>query len=189
MLSFIRRKMRAGDAGISRILETPADYDGYYLFPGSSEEALEINSIISRNLLNLEDIPIFNEIRDDSNSEDWEYFYDQWMDYLKFKGIVFYLDNEVSIEELTVGVNRILSVTGSSFRVDPDEVSAAYRQALYDAGVSTDFKYDLLEANVIQAALKGSGLELISIFDGIDGHNITIVPERHLLKLKLMERS
>lgn len=189
MLSFIRRKMRAEDAGISRILEIPADYDGYYLFPETSEEALEINSIISRNLLNLADIPIFNEIGDDPDSGEWDYFYDQWMDYLKFKGIVFYLDNEVSIDELTVGVNRILSVTGSDFRVDPEEVSAVYRQFLYDAGVSSDFKYDLLEANVIQAALKGSGLELISLFDGINGHNITIVPERHLLKLKLMERS
>ena len=88
-------------------------FDGYDIV--YEEETTDVNlyKFFNEIITNLRyDITVLPEYRllMENNTEDaFNEFYDAWVDALIDRGFLFHLDGEVSMEQFTKGINRILS--------------------------------------------------------------------------------
>ena len=53
--------------------------------------------------------------------------------------------------------------------------------------IESDFKYEILEANIIADELRKIGYELITFFNGFDNYDQTVVPISTIESLKSIE--
>jgi hypothetical protein len=177
---------------ISKLEEIPAGYDGLN-FVGIYDKTdpkvyTEITNIITNNKLDVAVIPIFNELHKGSNQEDFDAFYDEWIDLLKEKNHIAYIDNESTIKNSAETINILLKAKGYDITLDVDLAEKAYQDKLSENGIKTNLNYDLLICNVLTDLLAAYRFEFIALFDGFDNHTITFVKQNQIPKLKNLQQ-
>ena len=187
---FVKKKKEK--SGIEKMLETSYDYDGYDICfrEGVTDPALyrEVNALFPNGLFDLTELETFRQFEKVRDEDTFNDFYDEWLEELRKRHFVFYLDNSVSIEELTEGINEILLARQKSTALVAADVVNAYRQKLSEFGVAGDTIYYLLEANTAAAFLRKADWEFISLFNGFDNHDVTVILIEEIEKMKALEK-
>lgn len=175
------------------ILSIPSDYSGYDLVfeEGTTDPAVysEINALVTNNKMNMAGVEGFDSLSKDSSEDEFWEFYDAWIEALEQKGFVTELTMSDDIVTFAADINRILRSIGAAQLLNEDEIVNAYRTEVVKYSfqgepVSADFKYDLLEANIVAAGLRNIGYELIAFFNSVDNDVKAVIP---VDKISLMQ--
>ena len=175
------------------ILSIPSDYSGYDLVfeEGTTDPAVysEINALVTNNKMNMAGVEGFDSLSKDSSEDEFWEFYDAWIEALEQKGFVTELTMSDDIVTFAADINRILRSIGAAQLLNEDEIVNAYRTEVVKYSfqgepVSADFKYDLLEANIVAAGLRNIGYELIAFFNSVDNDVKAVLP---VDKISLMQ--
>ena len=175
------------------ILSIPYDYSGYDLVfeEGTTDPAVysEINALVTNNKMNMAGVEGFDSLSKDSSEDEFWEFYDAWIEALEQKGFVTELTMSDDIVTFAADINRILRSIGAAQLLNEDEIVNAYRTEVVKYSfqgepVSADFKYDLLEANIVAAGLRNIGYELIAFFNSVDNDVKAVIP---VDKISLMQ--
>lgn len=178
------------------LFDIACDYDGYDIV--YEEETTDINlykffnEIITNSRY---DITVLSEYRllMENNTEDaFDEFYDAWVEALIDRGFLFHLDGEVSMEQFTKGINRILSDIGCEEQLDLTLLVRMYQEELQNyclngKEIHEEINYDILQSNVIARELRLIGYELISLFNGFDNYDKAVIPIIKIDDLKGIE--
>lgn len=175
------------------ILSIPYDYSGYDLVfeEGTTDPAVysEINALVTNNKMNMAGVEGFDSLSKDSSEDEFWEFYDAWIEALEQNGFVTELTMSDDIGTFAADINRILRSIGAAQLLNEDEIVNTYRTevvkySFQGAPVSADFKYDLLEANIVAAELRKTGYELIAFFNSMDNNVKAVIPAD---KISLMQ--
>lgn len=175
------------------ILSIPYDYSGYDLVfeEGTTDPAVysEINALVTNNKMDMAGVEGFDSLSKDSSEDEFWEFYDAWIEELEQKGFVTELTMSDDIVTFAADINRILRSIGAPQLLNEDEIVNAYRTEVVKYSfqgepVSADFKYDLLEANIVAAELRKTGYELIAFFNSMDNNVKAVIPAD---KISLMQ--
>ena len=175
------------------ILSIPYDYSGYDLVfeEGTTDPAVysEINALVTNNKMNMAGVEGFDSLSKDSSEDEFWEFYDAWIEALEQNGFVTELTMSDDIGTFAADINRILRSIGAAQLLNEDEIVNAYRTEVVKYSfqgepVSADFKYDLLEANIVAAGLRKIGYELIAFFNSMDNNVKAVIPAD---KISLMQ--
>ena len=175
------------------ILSIPYDYSGYDLVfeEGTTDPAVysEINALVTNNKMNMAGVEGFDSLSKDSSEDEFWEFYDAWIEALEQNGFVTELTMSDDIGTFAADINRILRSIGAAQLLNEDEIVNAYRTEVVKYSfqgepVSADFKYDVLEANIVAAELRKMGYELIAFFNSVDNDVKAIIP---VDKISLMQ--
>ena len=175
------------------ILSIPSDYSGYDLVfeEGTTDPAVysEINALVTNNKMNMAGVEGFDSLSKDSSEDEFWEFYDAWIEALEQKGFVTELTMSDDIVTFAADINRILRSIGAAQLLNEDEIVNASRTEVVKYSfqgepVSADFKYDLLEANIVAAGLRNIGYELIAFFNSVDNDVKAVIP---VDKISLMQ--
>ena len=175
------------------ILSIPSDHSGYDLVfeEGTTDPAVysEINALVTNNKMNMAGVEGFDSLSKDSSEDEFWEFYDAWIEALEQKGFVTELTMSDDIVTFAADINRILRSIGAAQLLNEDEIVNAYRTEVVKYSfqgepVSADFKYDLLEANIVAAGLRNIGYELIAFFNSVDNDVKAVIP---VDKISLMQ--
>lgn len=175
------------------ILSIPYDYSGYDLVfeEGTTDPAVysEINALVTNNKMDMAGVEGFDSLSKDSSEDEFWEFYDAWIEALEQNGFVTELTMSDDIVTFAADINRILRSIGAPQLLNEDEIVNAYRTEVVKYSfqgepVSADFKYDLLEANIVAAGLRKIGYELIAFFNSMDNDVKAIIPAD---KISLMQ--
>ena len=178
------------------ILDIPCDFDGYdFAFEsGKTEPELyeKINNLVTNNSFDIHSIKEYKNLNIHSDNEEFLEFYDAWLEELRKNHFVVYLDNEMNITDFANRMNTLLEKIGSSQKLDVDLTVKSYKEELKKytfAGkeIGDDFKYDILEANIVAGELRKIGYELICFFIGFDNNDKAVIKIEEIDKLKEIE--
>lgn len=178
------------------ILSIPYDYSGYDLVfeEGTTDPSVysEINALITNNNMDMAGVEGFNALsKETAEDEFWE-FYDAWIEVLEQKGFVTELTMSDDINTFVSDINRILGNIGAPRLLNDDETVNAYRTevvkySFHGEPVGEDFKYDILEANIVAAELRKIGYELIAFFNSMDNNVKAVIPMDKISLMQEME--
>ena len=146
----------------------------------------QITNIVASEQLNVNEIPIYSSLKTGFNQEDFDYFYEEWVDYLWDRNYLCYLDTSITLEEFTSDVNLVLkarSFPGIVFA----KVEALYYEELKKRGVYSKINHDILFANTIATILKERKLELIGLFAGNKKEWFAVIRQESILELRKLE--
>ena len=134
----------------------------------------------------------YKELSISSDLDKFYKFYDCWLNNLRDNKYVYHLDNSVGIEQFVNGINEILKKNGSNEKLDNKAIIQRYMNELkkytfQGNEIESDFKYEILEANIIADELRKIGYELITFFNGFDNYDQTVVPISTIESLKSIE--
>ena len=175
---FKKKRVIREDNEENDILTIPYDYDGYdltfesdYTDPRLYER---INRLLTNGHVDMGDIDGFRQLRVDSDLEEFLCFYDAWLTKLRNDHYVIHLDDSLDITAFTDRVNALLRSVDSPHQLDVAQITALYKQQVCQysfrgEAVGEDFRYDVLEANVVAGELRKIGYELINFFVGCAG--------------------
>lgn len=184
-------KMKKEKNSYEMLLQIPCDYDGYdIVFEENSTDPeiyVKINDIITNGKTDMKNIRSFGSLSKNSDLDEFYIFYDEWTEFLRNRGFIFHLDNDISIEDFTGGINRMLKANGYSFNVDKSEVTEKYKNMLAETGVNEMINYDILIANIIAVELRKFDLELIDLFNGFDNCDFAVIPISSVETMKNLE--
>ena len=167
------------------ILSIPYDYSGYDLVfeEGTTDPSVysEINTLVTNNNMDMTSVEGFDSLSKDSSEDEFFEFYDAWIEELEQKGFVTELTMSDDIVTFAADINRILGSIGAAQLLDEVAVVNAYRTEVVKYSfqgepVSADFKYDILEANIVAAELRKNGYELIAFFNSMDNNVKAVIP-------------
>lgn len=177
--------------GINALLSIPYDYTGYDIVfsEGKTEPELyiKINNIITNSKYNFKNIITYKNLTIESSNDEFDEFYDEWIEKLQDSKFVFHLDNSIGIEDFVDGINDMIKVNNYDFSLDKNHVVNTYKDKLRSLEIDSNYKYDILEANVVAVELRKYNIELIALFDGYDNCNLTIIPIDKIDELKELE--
>lgn len=180
------------------ILSIPCDYDGYDMVfeEGTTDPQvyIRINELVTNGNFDIRSIDEYERFCDNLGEEDFDEFYDMWIESLLEKGFAAILNNEVGIVEFLDEVDRILYSIGSGKKIDPEAISKKYYEELQNysfkgAPIIGNFNYEVLETNVAAEALREIGYELICFFNGFDNDIKALIPIEKIDELKQLEAS
>ena len=175
------------------ILSIPYNYSGYDLVfeEGTTDPSVysEINALVTNNKMDMGGVEGFDALSKDSSEDEFWEFYDAWIEELEQNGFVTELTMSDDIATFTADINRILGSIGAAQPLDEDAVVNAYRTEVMKYSfqgepVSAEFKYDILEANIVAAELRKTGYELIAFFNSMDNNVKAVIP---IEKISLMQ--
>ena len=178
------------------IFDIPYDYDGYDLVfeSGITEPNLyeRFNQIVTNGKYDITSMSEYKELSISSDLDKFYKFYDCWLNNLRDNKYVYHLDNSVGIEQFVNGINEILKKNGSNEKLDNKAIIQRYMNELkkytfQGNEIESDFKYEILEANIIADELRKIGYELITFFNGFDNYDQTVVPISTIESLKSIE--
>ena len=178
------------------IFDIPYDYDGYDLVfeSGITEPNLyeRFNQIVTNGKYDITSMSEYKELSISSDLDKFYKFYDCWLNNLRDNKYVYHLDNSVGIEQFFNGIYEILKKNGSNEKLDNKAIIQRYMNELkkytYQGNeIESDFKYEILEANIIADELRKIGYELITFFNGFDNYDQTVVPISTIESLKSIE--
>ena len=165
------------------IFDIPYDYDGYDLVfeSGITEPNLyeRFNQIVTNGKYDITSMSEYKELSISSDLDKFYKFYDCWLNNLRDNKYVYHLDNSVGIEQFVNGINEILKKNGS--------MNELKKYSFQGNEIESDFKYEILEANIIADELRKIGYELITFFNGFDNYDQTVVPISTIESLKSIE--
>lgn len=159
------------------ILSIPYDYSGYDLVfeEGTTDPAiyLEITELITNHQFDVTGMEEYEALAEDPSEDSFFEFYDAWIERLTEEGFVTELNCSVDMNAFVAAVNGILNGIGSPNLLDAPATVNLYssevsKYSFQGKPVGEDFKYDVLEANVVAAELRKIGYELIAFFNGSD---------------------
>ena len=175
------------------ILSIPYDYSGYDLAfeEGTTDPAVysEITALATNNKMDMGGVEGFDSLSKDSSEDEFWDFYDAWIEELEQKGFVTEHTMSDDINTFVSDINRILGNIGAEQLLNEDEIVNTYRTEVVKYSfqgkpVSADFKYDVLEANIVAAELRKMGYELIAFFNSVDNDVKAVIP---VDKISLMQ--
>lgn len=171
----------------------PCDYDGYdFVFSsGITDVSLyaKINDIITEKGININNIDLYKNLSKNSTIEEFYEFYDKWInENLKENNYIIRLDNYLSINEFVEGINKVLKKKNYKVELNNKTIIDDYKSVLNYYNQPEDFNFDILEANIVAKKLREKGYELISLFDGFDSGDITVIPINTIGLLKEIEK-
>ena len=178
------------------ILSIPYDYSGYDLVleEGTTDPSIysEITQLITNHKFDVSGMEEYDALTKDPTEDSFYEFYDAWIDQLTEEGFLTELNYSVDINSFVLAVNGILEGIGSSNLLDVSATVKLYRTELSKYSfqgkpVGEDFKYDVLEANVVVAELRKIGYELIALFDGCDNNMQAIIPVDKIQTMQELE--
>lgn len=178
------------------IFDIPYDYDGYDIVfeEGKTDVKLydEFNKIVTNERFDINILDEYKKLSKELNIDIFYEFYNSWMKNLKSKKIIFYLDNSISIDQFAKGINNILEAIGSDKQINEQVVVDRYKNELKNYSfqgneIEENFKYDILEANIIADELRKIEYELINFFDGYSNNYKAIIKVKDIEKLKTIE--
>ncbi len=167
------------------ILSIPYDYSGYDLVfeEGTTDPGIysEITELITNHQFDVTGMEEYVALTEDSTEDTFFEFYDAWIERLTEEGFLTELNCSVDVTAFVVAVNGILNGIGSPNVLDVLATINRYRSevskySFQGKPVGEDFKYDVLEANVVAAELRKIGYELIAFFNGSDNDVKAILP-------------
>jgi hypothetical protein len=152
------------------------------------------NSVITNGYFDVAEVTEYSSLLRNMSEENYYSFYDSWIEILAEKGLVFLLDFSVSIEDFTKGVNKILATQKTGKFLNEDDIINAYRSEVVKytfqgKKITEDFKYDILEANVVASGLRKIGYELICLFNGFDNNIKAVISVKKIEELKNIEEA
>jgi len=174
---FSKKTKDKNTSGLMDILSIPYDYSGYDLVfeEGTTDPAIysEINSLVTNNRTDIAEVEGYASLSQDSSEDEFYEFYDAWIGELIQKGFVTELTMSVEISGFVAEINKILVSIGAARLLDAEATVNAYRTEVVKYSfqgkpVDVNFKYDILEANIVASELRKIGYELIAFFNGAD---------------------
>ena len=181
---------------VNDILSIPYDYSGYDLVfeEGTTDPSVysEINALVTNNNMDMAGVEGFDSLSKDSTEDEFFEFYDAWIEELEQKGFVTELTMSDDINTFVSSINKILGSIGAAQFLDEDAVVNAYRtevikHSFQGEPVSADFKYDILEANIVAAELRKTGYELIAFFNSMDNNVKAVIPIDKISQMQELE--
>ena len=178
------------------IMTIPYDYSGYDIAfeSGRTNPKIyeEINSLITGSSYNIADIEGYLTLTTDSSGDEFLEFYDKWLEKLIEEDYVIHQDSHLNIIGLANGFNLLLDKIGSDKKLDVETVVNRYkgqlsRYTFNGEDLKDDFVYDILEANIVADELRKIGYELISLFDGNDNCDKTVIRIEDIEKMSAIE--
>jgi len=178
------------------ISEITYEYGGYDIAfeSGKTDPKLYtyINNIITNKNFDINSISEYKSLNVNSANDEFLAFYDSWLEELRKNNFVIYLDNELNINDFANKINLLLEKIDSDRKIDVNSTVNNYKEELkkysfFDNDIDDNFKFDLLEANIMTRELRKIGYELISLFIGYDNNDITIIKTEDIEKLKEIE--
>lgn len=113
------------------IFDIPYDYDGYDIVYENGETDLklydEFNKIVTNEKYDINTLNEYKKLSRESNMDTFYDFYNSWIENLISKKFVFYLDNNISINEFAKGINDILNAIDSYKQIDEKVVVEHYK--------------------------------------------------------------
>lgn len=178
------------------LFDLPCDYDGYELVFNESTNPMlyvQFNDVMTDNKLNINDMPEYQALSKDYNSESFDVFYDAWVKKLLSNNFVTLLDNNVNITDFVININKILIAKGENSQINVSEITERYTTLLKNYTINgnkiTDIiNYDILEANIVAEELRKLGYELICLFNGYDNNIKTFIKIQDIDSLKELEQ-
>ncbi len=184
-------KKKKTESSYDKLWEIPCDYDGYdIVFEEKSTDTeiyVRINEIITNGKADMANIGSYAGLSENSDLDGFYNFYDEWTEFLRDRGFLFYLDNSISIGEFADGINRMLKANGYEFSVDKSAVTEKYTSQLKEMGITENINYDILIANTLAAELRKFDLELIDLFNGCDNCDFAVIPICKIEEMKSLE--
>lgn len=179
------------ESSYDRLLQIPYDYDGYdVVYEENSTDPeiyAEINEIITNGKADMANIGSYANLSEKSDLDEFYNFYDEWTEFLRDKGFLFYLDNNISVGEFADGINRMLKAKGYDLSIDKTAVTEKYKNKLAEIGINEIINYDILIANTLAAELRKSDMDLIDLFNGFDNCDFTVIPVSLTETMKSLE--
>ena len=178
------------------IFDIPYDYDGYDIVyeKGKTDFKLydEFNKILTNEKYDISTLNEYKKLSRESDMDDFYEFYNSWIENLRRKKFVFYLDNSISINEFAKGINDILNAIGSYKQIDEEVVAERYKSELKKYSfqgnkIEENFRYDILKANIVAYELRKINYELINLFDGFNNNDMAIIQVKDIENLKIIE--
>lgn len=178
------------------ILSIPYDYSGYDLVfeEGTTDPAIysEINSLVTNNRTDIAEVEGYAALSKDSSEDEFYEFYDAWIGELIQKGFVTELTMSVDISDFVTEINKILVSIGESRLLNAEAIVNAYRTEVVKYSfrgkpVDGNFKYDILEANIVASELRKIAYELIAFFNGADNDVKAIIPLEKISAMQELE--
>lgn len=174
-----------------KLYSMACDYDGYdmvflenFTNPGIYAQ---INNIITNGKAHMDAIDTYKDLTKNSNIDEFYTFYEDWTEYLRKRGFIVRLDNDVSIENFVDGINNMMKINGYDIVLNKNSILDIYKQELAGMGIDSMVNYDILIANTVAVELRKFDLELIDLFDGFDNCDFTIIPIDKIDVLKKLE--
>lgn len=178
------------------ILSIPYDYSGYDLVfeEGTTDPGIysEITELITNHKFDVTDMEEYDALKEDPTEDSFFEFYDAWIERLTEEGFITELNCSVDVNTFVVAVNGMLKGIGSSNVLNVPATINLYRSevskySFQGKPVGEDFKYDILEANVVAAELRKIGYELIAFFNGSDNDVKAILPMDKIVIMQELE--
>ena len=178
------------------ILSIPYDYSGYDLVfeEGTTDPAIysEITELITNHQFDVAGMEEYDALTADPTEDSFFEFYDAWIERLMEEGFVTELNCSVDVNAFVAAVNGILNGIGSPNLLDVPATVNLYRSevskySFQEKPVGEDFKYDVLEANVVASELRKIGYELIAFFNGSDNNVKAVIPMDKIKVLQELE--
>ncbi len=153
----------------------------------------EFNNIITDNNFDITTLSKYKKLNKNSNNEEFNEFYNEWIKALRENNYVIHLDNNLNIDDFTIQVNNVLSKIGSTKFIDNNLVTNLYYEELQEYTINgkkikEKINHDVLEANIVDKELKKIGYRLIYLFNGLDKYDKTIIPFSKFEKLNIIEK-
>jgi len=189
-------KKKENDNNKKDIFSIPYDYTGYDIRfeEGYTDVNLykKINDIVTLGKVDIEKIEGFSKLNKNSSEDDFDEFYDKWIDKLQENGYVIHQDSSLDIRDFALKVNKALSNLGATYQIDVEKIAELYNDTLneYTLGgkpVPEGFNYDILENNLVAGKVRGAGYELINFFNGFDNYDVLIIKADEVGNIKAIE--
>ena len=189
--------MKKSFGNLKDILSIPYDYDSYDLVleEGTTEPGVysEINALVTNDGLDISEVEGYEDLSIDSSEDEFWEFYDNWIEALEESGFVTELTMADDIGAFAEEINRILGNIGAPEQLDTEAAASAFRAEVVKYSfqgkpVDENFKYDILEANIVCAELRKIGYELIAFFNGADNNVKAVIPVDRIVAMEELER-
>ena len=110
----------------------------------------EFNNIITDNNFDITTLSKYKKLNKNSNNEEFNEFYNEWIKALRENNYVIHLDNNLNIDDFTIQVNNVLSKIGSTKFIDNNLVTKLYYEELQEytikgKKIKEKINYDVLE--------------------------------------------
>ena len=189
--------MNESFGNLKDILSIPYNYSGYDLVfeEGTTDPGVyaEINALVTNGGLEISEVDGYEDLSEDSSEDEFWEFYDNWIETLEENGFVTELTMADDIGAFAEEINRILGNIGAAELLDAEATTSAFRAEVVKYSfqgkpVDENFKYDILEANIVCAELRKIGYELIAFFNGADNNVKAVIPVDRIAAMEELER-
>lgn len=175
---------------MQKLLSIPCDYDGYDIVfregKTDPETYKEFFGIITNFKINLDEISSYELFLKERSVDTFYEFYNDLLQELVKDKFVFHWDNS-SIEEFVEAMEDVSDSCDYNIKLDKSLMINHYKEELKQIDFDENYRYEILQANVIAEELRNHKLELINLFDGFSNVDFTMIPISKIEELKELE--